>query len=78
MQIFGFKNISPSCLREESEELIQLKLIVSPDCVRPELIGSVTSQQSLVECLCPTDKLNLPTLMLSWLQQVEPSFHIME
>ena len=77
MQIFGSKNISQSCLREESGELIQLKLIVSPDCVRPELIGSVTSQQ----CLCPTDKLNLPTLMLSWLQQcpqVEPSFHIME
>ena len=79
VQIFGSENISQSCLREESGKLIQLKLIVSPDCVRMELIVSVTSQQ----CLCPTDKLNLTTVMLlllPWLQspQLDPSYHIME
>ena len=56
VQIFGSENISQSCLREESGKLIQLKLIVSPDCVRIELIVTVTSQECL---MCPTDKLNL-------------------
>lgn len=65
VQIFCSENISQSCLREESAKLIQLKLIVSPDCPQIELIGSVGHIPNWhQECLCQTDKLNWTKLML--------------